>query len=121
MDSESKIQQEVFLYFWNNHHQTRGLIFHVPNEVERIKGESIQAHVKRIGKLKSQGLVPGVPDLIILPPFKNAEGIELKTSIGVLSKEQVNVHRVWIGSGYSVKTFYSSTEAITHIKKQFGL
>lgn len=56
LQSESKIQSEIFKWYWNNYclpiHNPRQMIFHVPNQ-------------KQIG-LNNIGLYPGVSDLVII-------------------------------------------------------
>ena len=55
MKTESRIQQEIFRYFWNKHclptSEQREIMFHVPNEN--------QHHLINIG------VVPGVSDLVL--------------------------------------------------------
>ena len=59
MKSEAKIQQEIFVWHWNNYPQERRLLFMVHNEASsRIRG----------ARLKGQGMIAGVSDLIYLNP-----------------------------------------------------
>ena len=55
MKTESRIQQEIFKWYWNNHclpHcKPREIIFHVPNENQH--------------KLINIGVLPGVSDLVM--------------------------------------------------------
>jgi len=56
MKSESKIQQEIFVWYWNGYclpiHDRRELILHIPNEG------------KDNGRLVPVGLYPGASDLL---------------------------------------------------------
>lgn len=56
MKSESRIQQEIFQWYWNTHclpvHNPREMFIHIPNEGERN------------GRLTSIGLYSGASDII---------------------------------------------------------
>lgn len=109
--SEIKLQAKIFQHFWNNHPETRGLIFHVPNGGKRSKIEALQ--------LKASGVVAGVPDLIILNNGK-AYGLELKTEIGAIRDTQIKLHTIWVNNGIEVlisRDFDSSVNFINQIFK----
>lgn len=84
MKSEDKIQQEIFVWFNNNYclpkHNSRSIIFSVPNGGLRNKIEAI--------KLKSTGLLAGVSDLILIH-LGQVIFIEVKTDIGKQSPVQL--------------------------------
>jgi hypothetical protein len=86
--SEIQLQAKIFQYFWNNHPKTRGLIFHVPNGGKRNMIEATQ--------LKASGVIPGIPDLMILRDGK-AYGLELKRDEGKykVSADQIKLHGIW--------------------------
>lgn len=88
--SEATLGAAFFTWMWNEHKETRGTIFHVPNELERLKGESHSSHMRRISTLKSQGVLPGVWDYHWYWRGK-VWWIELKVGKGTLSDEQKKV------------------------------
>lgn len=81
--SESYIQSEIVKWFTNNHclktNFPRWLIFSVPNGGLRNKKEAV--------RLRSEGLLPGVSDLIVVYNYELLY-IEVKTDGGTQSKEQ---------------------------------
>lgn len=94
MQKESKIQQEIYQWFNNNHclanHNPRCYIFSVPNE---------SANVKEAMYKKSIGLRKGVSDLIILLPNK-VYFIEVKTDTGRQSEEQKKFEEIVNNLGF---------------------
>ena len=82
MKTESKIQQEIVIFYKNsyclNHHTPQHAIFSVPNE-GRSKIETLQK--------KAIGMMSGVSDLIILRPGE-VIFVEVKTPIGSQSPSQ---------------------------------
>lgn len=82
MYSESKIQQEIVMWYKNsfclNHHSPQHAIFSVPNE-GRSKIETMQK--------KAIGMMSGVSDLIIVRP-NEVLFVEVKTPTGVQSQSQ---------------------------------
>jgi len=75
--TESRIQQEMFQWFWNNHclpsNPNREWIFHVPNENQH--------------RLISIGVYPGCSDLVLSWKGKTYF-VEVKTEIGKQSPKQ---------------------------------
>jgi len=72
-----------------------GLLFHVPNEITRAKGETVDQHRQRVMALVAQGLVSGVQDYIYIgEPRLNrpAVGIELKLPSGTVGPKQRDIH-----------------------------
>ncbi len=90
--TEDQIQSQAYQWLHNTHPQLRGLFFAVPNGSTR--------HILEAMKLKACGLVPGIPDCILMWPV--ATGFEFKTSIGALSPAQVKVHAAWAAVGIEV-------------------
>lgn len=96
--SESLIQQQIFMYV-NKYH--RELIIHanvngfgvtIPNSVPKIYHKIIyQAIAKAIEMLKYIGLVPGISDLTIWLPNGKAIMVEVKNSTGIQSQEQKKI------------------------------
>jgi len=77
---ESKLQQDIVVWFRNNyclkHHKTRCVIFSVPNEAS-YKNKNFRL----------TGVMSGVSDLIVVVPNKTLY-IELKTPTGKQSPKQ---------------------------------
>ena len=99
--TESRIQQEIVIYFNNNyclkHHKPRCSIFSVPNEGVMQLGNILRMRFKQINfediikkilfGLISTGLKKGVSDLIVLMP-KRVIFVEVKTPTGGQSPDQ---------------------------------
>lgn len=82
--TEYKIQQDCFVWFWNTFPELKLTMFHVPNGGQRGRVES--------NRLKSIGVVAGIPDLCWLYNGK-AYFFEMKRpKSGVLSERQQMVH-----------------------------
>ena len=83
-DEEHKIQTTCVKWFNITHHKLKGLLFAVPNGGRRDKVTA--------AKLKAEGVVAGVADLILLVPNKNHAAllIEMKTKTGKQSPSQKN-------------------------------
>jgi hypothetical protein len=79
MTSESKLQQDCFVYFWNTYPELRGTMWMVHNNAKNAFQGAI---------LKAMGMVKGVSDLQWLHNGK-FYAIELKTATGRQSKEQI--------------------------------
>ena len=91
---EIQFQQQAWVWGCNTY-GLFGLLFHVPNEVERLPGETTASHMRRISKLKSLGLTPGVPDLVLVWNGK-VYGFELKDGAkGRVSEAQEKLHEKW--------------------------
>lgn len=89
--TESRIQQDCFIWLWNAHPETRKLLFSVPNGGSR---NPIEAK-----RLKAEGLIPGVSDLIFL--WKgNSYFIEMKTDKGHQQRNQVEWQRIVEAQGF---------------------
>ena len=80
--SESKIQQEIFMWFHNNYclpqHTPQHCIYHIPNQNQQ--------------RLTSIGVRAGVPDLqvvLILPTGPKFIYFEVKDSTGKQSQKQI--------------------------------
>lgn len=104
--NEDQMTADCFLYTHENHIETRGLIFHVPNGGKRNVVEAM--------KFKSMGLVPGEPDFVSM--YNVPCGIELKmerernTKNGGLSPDQIRVHVLWRKAGREVYVVYNAEE-----------
>ena len=110
--NEAPMQSALFQHYWNNHPNTRRRIFHCPNGGSRNKIEAVQ--------LRAQGVVKGIPDLLCIG-LNGFFAIELKIPGGVISSDQLEVHRVWQSQGVSVYVAWSYDEAKDIIDREFGL
>jgi hypothetical protein len=86
--SEDKIQSDCFLWLYNQYPNTRRLLYHIPNGGLR--------NPKEANKLKAMGVVPGIPDLCLAIPSGqySALYIEMKTTSGITSEAQKQVHSI---------------------------
>jgi hypothetical protein len=84
--SEARLQCDCFLWFHNAFPDRRGLLFKVTNEVHRHAGERTGPYIARISRLKAEGLVPGIADMILIHPLTC---FEFKTDSGIQSPEQI--------------------------------
>ena len=110
-EEEHNIQAACVRWFNLQWPEYRGLLFAVPNGGARSKATA--------GKLKAEGVVPGVADLILLVPFIqegvqyfNGLCIEMKTAKGRQSPEQKEWEDKVTGQGYEYKVIRSLDEFI---------
>lgn len=96
MLSEDKIQAECIKWANNTYKELRVCgITHIPNGGTRHKIEAM--------KLKAIGVRAGFPDLMIIPDWpKPVFFIEMKTEMGITSKDQKLIHDELIRKGYEV-------------------
>ena len=108
--TELQLQTECYKWAVNTYKELRfGCLFHVPNGGTRNKVEAMQ--------MKASGVVPGIPDLILINKGKTY-GIELKTTIGKLSDKQIKVHESWGNQNievFVIRTFEEFKELIIKI------
>jgi len=93
---EAKIQQDIILYMNENYFETH-VVFSVPNEIPYPLPKKIMAQI--ISKLQQNGLLKGAPDLVILCPNKRYITVEVKTSTGSQSPEQIIFEKRVIQNG----------------------
>lgn len=95
MKSESKIQQEIVMWYRNNYctakNKPRHLIFSVPNEGKNIKEQMSK---------KATGLLSGVSDLILVRPDA-VYFIEVKDDKGKQRESQVLFEQTVKAMGYT--------------------
>ena len=114
-EEEHNIQAACVRWFDLQWPEYRGLLFAVPNGGARSKATA--------GKLKAEGVVPGVADLILLVPrclkAHDDEGwfntihalcIEMKTAKGRQSPEQMEWQRKVESNGYQYRVCHSLDE-----------
>lgn len=87
----------------------RPIVAHIPNGGARDAREA--------ANLKTQGVLSGIPDLIILAPGPITIFIEMKAPDGRVSLSQVNVHRSLAGFGHPIIVAYSAEEALAELRK----
>ena len=98
MKQESKIQQEIFIYWHNTYPETvihsvpNGIGFTIPEIIPiRFHAAIKKAIAMAIDMMKKVGLVPGVADLIIHLPNAKCVMCEVKTEIGTQSPAQKKI------------------------------
>jgi hypothetical protein len=108
--TESKIQQEIVMWFRNNyclkHHNPRNCIFSIPNESE---GKREMMYKKSIG------LFPGASDLIILLPGK-CIFVEVKTEKGKQSEKQIEFEQIVLALGFAYLLVRSLNDFIKQLQ-----
>ena len=90
-----------FAYQWPEY---RGILFAVPNGGARSKATA--------GKLKAEGVVAGVADLLLLVPSRGFHGlcVEMKTEMGRQSPEQKEWQAKAEAAGYKYVVCHSLDE-----------
>jgi hypothetical protein len=83
---EAKHQQEIILYMNKNYFKTH-IVFSVPNEIPYPLPTKIMVDI--LSRLQQNGLLKGASDLVILCPDKRYITVEVKTSTGSQSPEQI--------------------------------
>jgi len=125
---EAKIQSECIIWCWNTYPQTRGLLFHVPNEGAKISTvvikeialfilsnitnhSAVLTKARQLLKMstegnavggaqaKAMGTISGVSDLIFLWN-QTAYLIEMKDTKGRQSEHQIKWESLVVKNGY---------------------
>lgn len=103
---EDNIQRVVWSHLV--HRARKGVVyFHVPNGGKRNQSEA--------AKFKRLGVVPGIPDLLLLADGK-LYALEIKTVIGHLSPDQKAMHAVMREAGATVATAFGLDEALKRLE-----
>mgnify|MGYP001521482673 FL=1 len=114
-DEEHRLQCDCVSWFCLQYPAWRGLLFAVPNGGRRdgITGK----------KLKDEGVVPGVSDLLLLYPSGkyHALCVEMKTPKGRQSEVQKAWQRAVERAGYKYALCRSLADFITTIEKYLAL
>lgn len=105
--SEIQIQAQIFQTCYNTIPETRGCLFHVPNEGKMS--------IMQRQQLLASGLIPGTPDLFLLNNSKTYI-FEIKDYDGYLSLAQKYVHALYAGQGFNVYLFREAEPCIDLIK-----
>lgn len=110
-DEEHRIQRSCVRWFNLKHKELRGRLFAVPNGGRRDAATA--------ARLKEEGVVAGVSDLILLVPnrYYGALLIEMKTQRGKQSQSQVDWEKIITSTGeykyvvcHSIDDFISEVE-----------
>ena len=90
------------------------LMFAIPNGGHRLKAVA--------GKMKAEGVKPGVPDIFLPVPRQQYHGlfVEMKTQKGAISKEQHRWIRPLLCKGYQVKVCRGWQAAAEVIEQYLG-
>jgi hypothetical protein len=91
--------------------EMRPVIAHIPNGGSRDAREA--------SNLKIQGVLAGIPDLIIILPCGESAWVEMKAADGRVSKSQTDLHAHFKALGHDVITAYSAEEALAALRKRF--
>lgn len=112
MKSESKIQQEIYQWYWNNFclpsHENREMILHIPNENQH--------------RLMSIGVYAGAADLLVTVLGK-VLFVEVKTETGKQSPKQKLFEKHCVNVGipyYLVRSLEEFKELIKQLLKTFS-
>jgi len=109
---ESDLQIGCVKWFRLQYPKLKKLLFSVPNGGTRNK--------KEVQRLKDEGIVAGVSDLVLAIPNKENNGvfIEMKTKKGVLSPEQKEFLSMVKYMGYRVEVVRSFESFVDVIESQ---
>ena len=94
---EMRIQSECVRWIHNEHPETRGLFFHIKNELDRPDANAMLG-----ARLRAEGIVKGVADCALMMK-RGAYGalfVEFKTDVGRQSEAQKNWERIVTMQGY---------------------
>jgi hypothetical protein len=86
----------------------RPIIASIPNGGQRDAREACN--------LKTQGVLPGMPDLIIVAPERRTIFIEMKANDGRLSLGQIEIHRDITAMGHAMIVAFSAEEALAKLR-----
>jgi hypothetical protein len=106
--SESKMQESCVTWFRYSYPKMKLCLFAVPNSLF-IYGVPKQKLAYAGAKQKREGLLAGVPDLILMSNGK-AYGIEIKLPYNKLQDVQKKVHESWDNQGIEVFVIRSFEE-----------
>ena len=104
--SESKIQQEIVIWYRNNNLNNNNIIFSVPNEGKNAKEQMFK---------KATGLMSGISDLIVINNGK-VLFIECKDSKGKQSDKQKDFQNIVELQGFEYHLVRSLEEFKLKIK-----
>lgn len=106
---EMRLQAACYIRAWNEFPEIRRLLFHVENELNLAGNNAIRGAIRR-----SEGIVKGVSDLILLIPRGNYYGlmIEMKTPDGYWRKDQQEWAALVRAQGYRYEVIRSEEDFV---------
>lgn len=115
-NDEAVLQAKCWTWLWNEHPETRGLFFAVPNENSRSVYESKKQQLVSGAMRKAVGVYSGVSDSILLLPRGkyHAACIEFKTEIG----RQSSVQAEWQGKVEKAGYYYTIVRSEDEFKEK---
>jgi hypothetical protein len=119
MRNDREHQEQVALFRWISlmrpKHPELSMAFAIPNGGHR--------HIAVARKLKSEGVMRGVPDIFLAHPAQGRHGlfIEMKSEKGKVSPEQAEWLSYLNGDGYAAFTCYSWIEAAQCMADYLGI
>lgn len=119
MQLASESQEQIWLFEWaavlSTQYPELDLMYHVPNGGFRAKATA--------GRLKAEGVKPGVPDVFLPVARKGYHGlyIEMKSAKGKLSMDQLKWIEALKKQGYYVVTCYGFNQAADVISDYMGI
>jgi hypothetical protein len=105
-NAEARVQAAIVE--WIRVVAPRVLVFAVPNGGLRSKAEA--------ARLKWTGVVPGIPDLVVIAPIGRAYFLEVKTSNGRLSDDQ----RAILGALANLGAPFMTVRSIDDVRRAFS-
>lgn len=93
--TEDKLQSLLVRTFYKRF-TNKAILIHIPNQ---RRSSAMNWRV-----LEAMGAVAGIPDLLLLVPGREPVFVEVKTSTGKLSDNQVLTHKRLTSLGYGVYT-----------------
>lgn len=119
---EARIQSACVVWLNNEHPETRGLYFCIPNENTQSVYESRRQQLVSGSKRKAMGVVSGVSDTMLLMPRKGYHGlcIEFKAADGRQSDSQEQWQFLVEAQGYKYVVCRSLEQFKEIINKYLG-
>lgn len=121
-------EQATLVTWWWRYAPTKQLdvryLFAIPNGAH-LAGDTSQREIQ-MSRLKSAGLRPGVPDLMLAIPKLRLQleyhglYIEMKRIDGSVAPEQTEYHELLMKMGYAVNVCYGAQQGINVIKAYLG-
>lgn len=115
-NDEAVLQSRCWTWLWNEHPETRGLYFAVPNENSRSVYETKKQQLVSGAMRKAIGVYSGVSDSILLLPRGKFHGacIEFKTPIG----RQSSAQEEWQGRVEEAGYYYTVVRSEESFKEE---
>lgn len=119
-------EQTALVHWWSSfskhHNIDEPLLFSIPNGAQLGSASNVRARVMRANTLKSEGLRPGIPDIMIACPNGDYHGlfIEMKRLAGGTVSDEQNdcLNKLW-KEGYKTVVCCGFSAACAEIKAYF--